>query len=469
MTVTTTHRPATDLEYLLHKHPDRVQRFEVTGGVAHVVYPEAGDRRCTAALVLEIDPVGLVRGRTGGEGFSLGQYVNDRPYAASSLLAVALGKVFGSALKGRCDARPELAATPIPLEIGIPVLPCAGGPDLARRLFEPLGWAVAATPIALDPAFPEWGDSRYVELRLTGTVRLAAALGQIYVLLPVLDDAKHYWVSADEVDKLIRVGGGWLSGHPERELITARYLAHQRRYLDQARARLAELDDRIADPEPAEDERGDRHDVADGGVPSLARRRREAIVAELLAAGATRVVDLGCGEGNLLRVLLAEPAFREIVGVDVSPRALQVAARRLRLDSLAEPARGRITLLHGSATYVDPRLAGYDAVVLSEVVEHVDPSRLSTVVEVVFGAARPSTVVVTTPNSEYNVRWPSLPAGDRRHPDHRFEWTRAEFDGWARGVCAGHGYAVRFEPVGEVDSEVGAPTQLAVFTRDGAR
>jgi 3' terminal RNA ribose 2'-O-methyltransferase Hen1 len=467
VTVTTTFRPATDLGFLLHKHPDRVQRFDVTGGVAHVVYPEAGDGRCTAALVLEVDPVGLVRGRSGGDGFSLGQYVNDRPYAASSLLAVALGKVFGSALKGRCDARPELAATPIPLEVGVPVLPCAGGPELARRLFEPLGWAVVATPIALDPAFPEWGDTRYVDLRLTGTVRLAEALRHLYVLLPVLDDAKHYWVSADEVDKLVRVGGGWLAGHPERELITTRYVAHQRRYVGEALARLAELDDRVAEPE--EGERGDGHDAVDGWVPSLAQRRRDAIVAELLAAGAARVVDLGCGEGNLLRALLAEPAFLEIVGMDVSPRALEVAARRLRLDSVAEPVRGRVRLLHGSVTYVDSRLAGYDAVVLSEVVEHVDPPRLPTLAAVVFGAAHPSTVVVTTPNVEYNARWPSLPAGGRRHPDHRFEWTRAEFTAWSRGVCAEFGYAVRFEPVGPVDPEVGAPTQLAVFTRDGAR
>jgi 3' terminal RNA ribose 2'-O-methyltransferase Hen1 len=468
MTVTTTYRPATDLGFLLHKHPDRAQRFEVTGGVAHVVYPEAGDGRCTAALLLEVDPVGLVRGRAGGDGFSLGQYVNDRPYAASSLLAVALGKVFGSALKGRCDARPELAATPIPLEVWVPVLPCAGGPGLARRLFEPLGWAVAAAPIALDPAFPDWGESRYVDLRLTGTVRLAEALSHLYVLLPVLDDAKHYWVSADEVDKLVRIGGGWLAGHPERDLITTRYVAHQRRYVDEALARLAELDDRLAEPAPEPDERGDGHDAADGWVPSLAQRRRAAIVAELLAAGVARVVDFGCGEGNLLRALLAEPAFREIVGVDVSPRALEVAARRLRLDSLAESVRDRVRLLHGSVTYVDSRLAGYDAVVLSEVVEHVDPPRLPALAAVVFGAARPSMVIVTTPNVEYNVRWPSLPAGDRRHPDHRFEWTRAEFGDWARGVCAEHGYAVRFEPVGEVDPEVGAPTQLAVFTRDGA-
>ncbi|MPZ81749.1 MAG: 3' terminal RNA ribose 2'-O-methyltransferase Hen1 [Actinophytocola sp.] len=472
LTVSTTHRPASDLGFLLHKHPDRVQRFDVAAGVAHVMYPEVADERCTAALFLEVDPVELVRSARGpaGEGFSLGQYVNDRPYAASSLLAVTLGKVFNTAMKGRCDARPELAATAIPLEIRVPVLPCRGGPALAARLFEPLGWSLVAAPIELDPAFPEWGASRYVDLRLAGTMRLADALSQLYVLLPVFDDAKHYWVSGDEIDKLIRSGGAWLAAHPERDLITTRYLAHQRRYAAEALARLTELDDRPAeDAAASEVSDGPGHDAGDRRLPSLADQRRAAILAELRAAGAARVVDLGCGEGNLLHALLAEPAFTEIVGVDVAAGALRVAAARLRLDQLADRQRARISLLQGSVTYADSRLAGYDAVVLSEVVEHVDPPRLPALATAVFGSARPATVLVTTPNAEYNVRWDSLPAGEMRHPDHRFEWTRAELAAWADAVAGAHGYTVRYVPVGPVGdeegAEVGAPTQLAVFTR----
>ena len=468
LTVSTTHVPASELGFLLHKHPDRAQRFEVAAGVAHVVYPVVGDERCTVALLLEVDPVELVRSARGpaGEGFSLGQYVNDRPYAASSMLAVTLGKVFNTAMRGRCDARPELAATAIPLEIHVPVLPCRGGPALATRLFEPLGWSVHAEPIELDPAFPEWGASRYVDLRLSGTLLLADALSQLYVLLPVLDDAKHYWVSGDEIDKLVRSGGAWLATHPERDLITTRYLAHQRRYAAEALARLAELDDRPAeDVEEDEPRPGAGHDAADERLPSLADQRCAAILAELRAAGAARVVDLGCGEGALLRALLAEPAFTEIVGVDVAAGALRVAAARLRLDQLAERQRARIALLQGSVTYADPRITGYDAVVLSEVVEHVDPPRLPALAAAVFGTARPATVLVTTPNAEYNVRWGSLPAGQMRHADHRFEWTRAEFSAWAEAVARAQVYALRFVPVGPVDPEVGAPTQLAVFTR----
>ncbi len=331
-----------DLGYLLHKNPARVHQTSVAGGIAHVFYPEAGEQRCTAALLLEVDPIGLVRGAKGPstEAFSLGQYVNDRPYAASSLLAVALGKVFASARRGASKERPELADVPLPLEVRVPALSCRGGVEMAKRFFEPLGWRVHAAPIALDDAFPEWGESRYLDLHLTGTVRVADAINHVYVALPVLDDAKHYWVSTDEIDKLMRAGGGWLAAHPERELIIRRYLAHKGSLARQAMVRLAEVDD--ADPDALDDgetceasghDAADLDAAADKPVP-LAVQRHGAVLAALRSAGARRVVDFGCGPGALLPTLLSEPAFTEIVGVDVSHRALEQAARRLRLDRL---------------------------------------------------------------------------------------------------------------------------------------
>jgi 3' terminal RNA ribose 2'-O-methyltransferase Hen1 len=461
LTLSTTHRPATDLGFLLHKNPARAQQVEVSTGTAHVFYPEATDERCTVALLLEVDPIALVRGKGDGEGFALGQYVNDRPYAASSLLAVALGKVFASARRGVSKERPDLVDTPLPLEVHLPALSCRGGAALAERFFAPLGWTVQATAVPLDEQFPEWGASRYVDLRLTGTHRLADAVNHLYVGLPVLDDAKHYWVSTDEIDKLLRAGGGWLAAHPERELIAARYLAHQGRLAGAAIARLAEADD--ADPEVLDD----APEVPERPT-SLAQLRQGAVLAALRSAGAHRVLDLGCGNGALLPALLAEPAFTEVVGVDVSARALEVAARRLRLDQLPERQRARITLLQGALTYTDARLAGYDAAVLMEVVEHLDPDRLPALEHAVFTAAAPSTVLVTTPNVEHNVRYPALAAGGVRHRDHRFEWTRAEFTDWAQGVAGRRGYAVRFLGVGPDDPEVGPPTQLAVFTREVA-
>jgi 3' terminal RNA ribose 2'-O-methyltransferase Hen1 len=466
LTVTTTRAPASDLGYLLHKHPQKVQAFDVAVGQAHVFYPEVADDRCTAALLLDVDPVALVRGRKGGptgDGFALGQYVNDRPYAASSMLAVAMAKVFRTAMAGRCDARPDLAATALPLELHVPVLPCRGGPDLAARLFEPLGWQVVATTIPLDERFPEWGDSRYVELRLHGTLRLADALNHLYVLLPVLDDAKHYWVSPDEVEKLIRAGEGWLATHPERELVTRRYLSHRTALVRTAVARLAEVDD--TDPEQIDNstDASEVGDEPDRPVP-LAHQRQGAVLAALRAAGAQRVADLGCGDGALLAHLLAESAFTSIIGTDVSVRALEFAAKRLRLDRMGDRQRERLSLFQSSLTYRDQRLAGLDAAVLMEVIEHVDPPRLAAVERTVFGEAKPRTVIVTTPNVEHNVRFENLPAGSFRHRDHRFEWTRRQFHDWAGHVAATYGYGVRFLPVGADDPEVGPPTQMAVFT-----
>ncbi|GLF98897.1 3' terminal RNA ribose 2'-O-methyltransferase Hen1 [Streptomyces yaizuensis] len=467
--------PATDLGFLLHKHPDNAQRFTTAHGTAHVFYPEATPERCTAALLLEVDPVALVRrgrgkGRGGAPDAALAQYVNDRPYAASSLLAVALSTVFKSALHGVCQARPERAAAPLPLRIELPAVPARGGPDLVRKVFGPLGWtSVTADPVALDDRFPEWGASRYVRLVLEGELRLADALRQLYVLLPVLDDAKHYWVAPDEVDKLLRAGEGWLADHPERELITSRYLSRRRGLTRQAAerlelVRLAESEDlAVEDVDNAVDE---TTDTAERPVP-LAEQRRAAILAALRAAGAARVLDLGCGQGQLVQALLRDVRFTEIVGVDVSARALTIAERRLKLDRMGDHRAARVRLLQGSLTYTDKRLAGYDAAVLSEVIEHVDPPRLPALEYAVFRAARPGAVVVTTPNVEYNVRWETLPAGHVRHSDHRFEWTRAEFRSWAEGVAGRSAYRVEFLPVGPDDPQVGPPTQMAVFTREG--
>ncbi len=455
---------ATELGFLLHKHPDRAHRFDLPVGTAHVLYPEAGPQRCTVSLLLEVDPIALVRGkRSAPEGFTLGQYVNDRPYAASSLLAVALGRVFRTALAGRCTARPDLAEVPLDLTVQVPALPSDGGAELVRRLFAPLGWQVRATALPLE----QWGESRYVDLTLTGTLPLAAALSHLYVLLPVLDGAKHYWVGADEVDKLIRTAGGWLGGHPERELITRRYLAHQGSYVTDAVDRLAALDDApSAAPSAAGvGAAGVLEEEAEAGPRPLVHQRRAAVLAELHRAGAHRVVDLGCGEGALLRELLIDPGFTAILGVDVSTRSLDRAERRLGLDRLPDSQRARIALTQSSLTYRDERLAGFDAAVLMEVIEHLDPARLVDLERNLFAHTRPGTVIVTTPNAEYNALYPALAAepGAVRHPDHRFEWTRAQFQAWADGVAAAHGYQVRYAPIGEVDPTHGAPTQLAVF------
>ena len=462
LSLTTTHRPATDLGYLLAKHPDRMQSFTLGFGQAHVVYPEATEARCTASLILDLDPIALVRGRptAGGGSGSVGEcgplanYVNDRPYVASSFLSVAIGKVYGSALNGRTTAKPELVAADLPFSVTLGPIRVRGGMAVIRCLFEPLGYRVEATPISPD-APSLW------TITLSATARLQALLSHLYVLIPVLDDDKHYWVSQDEIEKLLRHGEGWLAAHPDREFITRRYLRRGAGLARQALERLAALN---VDPVEASDPEAPSSPPTEAEPTSLNDQRHLAVAAALRDAGATSVLDLGCGEGKLLRLLLKEKSVTRIVGVDVSMQTLAIARDRLNLDTLPERQRERLTLLQSALTYRDRRLAGFDAAALVEVVEHVDPDRLPAFERAVFADARPGTVVLTTPNREWNATIPALADGRLRHRDHRFEWTRAEFATWSARVAASHGYTVRLDGVGEPHPEFGHPTQMAIFT-----
>ncbi|MBB3036641.1 3' terminal RNA ribose 2'-O-methyltransferase Hen1 [Hoyosella altamirensis] len=472
LTITTTHHPATDLGFLLHKHPDRAQQLTVSHGVAHVFYPEATRDRCTVALLVEVDPVALVRGRSQRHSGPLAQYINDRPYAAGSQLAVALRAAFATALRGRCESHPQLAQTSIPLSIHVPSLSVRSGResrsgqdgvDLISRLFSPLGWTVTAATQPFDATVPHWGAAPYVDTRLEGTFRLADALSHLYVLLPVLDGGHHFWVTETEVSKLLRSGETWLSTHPERDLITSVYLARSRPLVESANEQL-DMFHRIADgpaaieaDAPAEVTASPQHNIP------LAELRRRAVLEQLRRADAQRILDLGCGPGALLDDLRHDTQFREIIGTDVSAYALRQAERKLHLDR-DDAARSTVRLRQSSLMYTDPALRGFDAAVLMEVIEHINPDRLPAATHSVFGAARPRTVIVTTPNAEYNSLFPGLSAGEFRHADHRFEWSRTEFQHWAEATAATYDYSTELLPVGPLHPDRGAPTQMAIFT-----
>lgn len=459
LTITLNGTNARDLGFLLHKNPARAHHVDLAFGAATVFYSAVANDVCTAVLMLEVDPVELVRGKGESDG-AFTQYVNDRPFVASSFVSVALSRIFGTAMSGTSKERQELTRTPLSFEVHIPVVPCRGGPRVARDLFEPLGYAVEHTLLPLDTRMPEWGSSRYIALTLRGTTTLASLLTHLYVLLPVLDDDKHYYVGDDEVEKLLRRGEGWLAAHPQRELIAHRYLKHRRSLTEAVMARL--LDEGESEPDEAAQAREEEEAALEDKV-SLNEQRLTAVAAMLQNLNATSVIDLGCGEGKLLRTLVKNRHFKRIVGVDVSHRSLGVASDRLHLDRMHD--QKRVQLMHGSIVYRDARFEGFDAAAIIEVIEHLDPPRLSAFERVVFEKARPKAVVLTTPNAEYNVRWESLPAGKFRHKDHRFEWTRAQLEEWASAVAERFGYQVRFEPVGPVDEVVGAPTQMAVFER----
>jgi len=453
LTITTKRYPATDLGYLLHKHPAKVQTVELTAGSAHIFYPEATDHSCTAALLLDIDPVRLVRGNGNGHDFALEQYVNDRPYVASSFMSAAISQAYATAMNGRCKDKPHLVDEAIPFEIGLSVLPVKGGEPLLRQFFEPLGYEVNVQAHLLDEQYPAWGQSRYFNVTLRHTLPLKTILKQLYILVPVCDNDKHYFVGGHEIEKLMEKGEGWLDNHPAKELITRRYLRNIAPLAKQALELIMKDEVLPVEEKPAKD-KVKLHDLRLITVRDI-----------LLELNVSTVADMGCGEGKLLRLLMEKSQFKKILGMDVSYRALEIAQDKVKLDRLPEMQRNRIQLIQGSLTYRDKRLEGFDAGVLVEVIEHLDESRLQALEKVVFEYARPAHVIITTVNAEYNVMYEKLTAGAFRHGDHRFEWTRAQFETWANRVAAQFGYIVSFRPLGEIDETLGGPSQLALFKR----
>ncbi len=466
LTVSTTLQPATDLGYLLYKHPAKVQTVNISHGKAHIFYLEANAQRTTVALLLELDTIGMVRNTQGpaGNGAILEDYVNDRPYVASSFMSVAIAKAFATAMNGTCRDKPELVEVSMPFEVTLSVLPVSGGEPLLRRLFEPLGYQVEARRHRLDAAFPEWGDSKYYSVSLTNTLRLKDLLSHLYVLIPVLDNDKHYWIGEHEVQKLLEKGQGWLNQHPEKEQITRRYLKNLGKLARQALHLLAQEEaEEIAVEEALEEVAESLPAPVREAKQRLHDQRLDFALEQLKKSGAKRVLDLGCGEGKLLRLLLKEKQFEEILGMDVAHHSLEIAREKLYLDTLPTRQKDRIQLIQGSLTYKDARLAGYDAAAIVEVIEHLDLPRLSAFEQVIFDCARPATVVLTTPNAEYNQQYETLSAGAFRHSDHRFEWTRTEFETWAKKVAEKYSYQVSFLPIGPEDPAFGAPSQAGVF------
>ncbi len=451
LTITTKYQPATDMGFLLHKNPNKLHTLSTSFGKVHVFYPEATKERCTVALLLDIDPIGLVRRNRGN--FALAQYVNDRPYVASSFMSVALNKAFRSLLSGKSKERQELVNTSIPWEINMHVIPCEGGISLLEKLFHPLNYELKVQKHMLDNFFLDWGESQYYSLMLKRTCPLKEFLSHLYVLIPVLDNEKHYYISDNEIEKLFRFGEGWLDRHPESAMITKRYL----QFSSISNAALARLEEERSVPT--------RNDQSEHKM-SLHEQRVSSVIETLRVHKAKRVIDIGCGEGNLLQALFDDSYFEYIAGCDVSSQALDRARRNLGMDSLSPMQVSRISLFQTALTYRDKRLDGYDAATITEVIEHLDLPKLDIFRRVVFEFARPRTVIITTPNSEYNVLYENLLDDVFRHVDHRFEWTRKEFEQWSKKAASEFAYSVDFLSIGEKDATYGTPTQMGVFLRN---
>lgn len=461
LTITLKGENTQDLGYLLHKNPYRPQWFDLSFGKAYVFYTELSDNRTTAAMLLDINPVDLARGKLGCKDGGLFDYVNDRPYVASSFMSSAIVNVFGTAMNGKCAKRQELADTPLELEATVHMLPCRGDDTLPKEIFEPLDYTVEVKSTVLDEKFPEWGESCYIDLTVSGKVKMSDLLNHLYVLIPVFDKQKHYYVSEDEIDKLMKHGDGWLNSHPAKNKIIRRYFDMRKSYASKAIGKLIETETQD-DTEP---ELPTMQSETKEKKTPLNTLRMEAVKNAVLESGAQSVIDIGCGEGKLTGMLLHEQQIKRVTAADVSVHVLEKAKQKLHYDRMSPYKKNKLTLMQASLTYKDKRFSGHDAACVIEVIEHLDTQRISAFERVLFEYASPHTVILTTPNKEYNINYPILENGDLRHHDHRFEWTREQFRDWCEHICSTFGYSVKISNIGETDEIHGSPTQMGVFTK----
>lgn len=465
------HTPASDLGFLLHKHPDKKNTYDLSWGTAHVFFPQVNSTEATAVLLLDIDPIRLLKGSKQSGNPTLSRYVNDRPFVSSSLLSTAISKCFGTALSNRSHEKQDLANQELEFVVQITALPCKGREQLLHDLFEPLGYQVKAKSFNLSEKFVDWGKSQYYNLELSAKKKLGDLLSHLYVLIPVLDIEKHYWIGTSELDKLLRHGEGWLATHPSKQLIIRRYLRKSGVLVREALKQFKDLtisEEEIAqiEAETVQENAEESIEIEEESKPvdyarprHLHAERHRCAIEVLKNEKITRIIDLGCGEGKFLKKLIEEEQFTEIVGLDVSIKSLEIAKDRLKLDRIKK----NVKLLHGSLMYQDSRLSNFEAATVIEVIEHMEPYQLKAFESVLFKHAQPNLVIITTPNAEYNVLFENLQEGKYRHSDHRFEWSRKQFTEWASCVAKEYNYLVEFSSLGEEHPEYGAPSQMAIF------
>ncbi|MFN8672328.1 MAG: 3' terminal RNA ribose 2'-O-methyltransferase Hen1 [Candidatus Sericytochromatia bacterium] len=459
LSITCEDKNCQELSWILHKRPDKIQSFPIISGNAYVFYPEYSDNKVKVCLALDIDTINLVRKlRLPVASYALQHYVNDKPYTASSFMSSAIANVFSSALNGICKEKPEIVDLILPLEVEISVLKVLGGEALIKRLFEPLGYQIEVESFNLDEDFKNWGKSRYYKIKLKNNITIKELLSHLYVLIPVFDMDKHFYIGTTEVESFLKKGDKWLQIHPEKGAIVRRYFKNLGKYSNLVLNRLNDsLENTYQEMEIPKEIKEKKE--------SLQKIRLNTVLEKLENLYTTSVVDIGCGEGMLLKLLKSKKRFEKICGTDVMYQNLLIAKDKLDLEETTTHRADRIKLFQSSILYKDERLKEYETVCLIEVIEHIEEDRLDSLEEILFGYLNPKYAIISTPNAEYNaVYMPENPT-NFRHDDHRFEWNRDQFRQWVNKICEKFSYSAEFFDIGDVHEKLGTPTQAVIFKR----
>ncbi|WP_310831561.1 3' terminal RNA ribose 2'-O-methyltransferase Hen1 [Paenibacillus pedocola] len=460
------------LSHLLAKNPNNLYDRTEKEARVRIVFTVSSEEETEAVIYVTPDPIELVKGDSSAHN-DITQYINDREFVTSSLFCSYIRPALGTALNGK----PKEAYMPWvgkPLKLELTFGPVASNlPDRTlEELFTALGYEVQLERGDAEYSFALKTRSSARYIKLAGEQTLQTALQQLFVLIPALDDYKHYYISDDEVDKIRRYGAGWLEEHPQRSLIlkrTLRFAGAIKQYEAMAAKEKRSTAENSVDSEdvPAA--------VTVSGESAVTEMQEEpkirlndlryaaiAAAVEELYAKAT-IVDFGSGEGKLSAKLSSVPGVREIKAVEPS------AASQLRaMDRFAKLADKPGIIVPdpvtGSLFYFDESLRGKDVMILCEVIEHIDEYRLARVMENIFAEYAPKTLIVTTPNKDYNAVY-EMEQEELRHGDHRFEWGRKAFSVWCARWTETFDYTAELTGIGEGSVEFGYPTQMAIFTK----
>ncbi|TDQ36236.1 3' terminal RNA ribose 2'-O-methyltransferase Hen1 [Aureibacillus halotolerans] len=439
LTIKATGSDVSALSYLLAKNPANLYERKVKEHFVRFFFGTFSDTFVEATIFVTPDPLALV---THKNSYDITHYINDREFVASSIFCSLCKSALATALNGLPNtAYANYVDMTFPLTFTVGPIASGLSDEHVELLFKPLGYDVTFQYQSSESDV-EKGSARM--LTIQGLTTLQAGLRQLFVLLPVLDDYKHYYIDEKEMEKLERYGEGWLDEHPEKALIYRRAL------------RFKELYAPLQNDEETQEKTPKR---------SLNHQRYEAIASTIATfPNRARVIDLGAGEGKLLERLRLIPGIEELLAVEPSQAML---LRAMKAIEVSTEDGIKPTLLQGSLFYYDHRLLDSDVIVLCEVIEHIDEERLPACMAMILDEYRPGALIITTPNKEYNQLY-DMPE-ERRHHDHRFEWTRDQFTDWCYKINEGQSYDLTFSGIGDDNEIYGQPTQMCVFTRKEAR